>query len=102
MLGLMGLASEGEGAQIRELSVTGIDREDLLVGWLTELLYLVDKYEIGISKIELTVTGDTKVAAIIHEIPSQMPQREIKAVTYHGLEVLELENGLEATIVFDV
>jgi len=29
-------------------------------------------------------------------------QREIKAVTYHDLSILETDDGLEAVVVFDV
>jgi len=102
MFELMGLSSNKVGIHERKIEVDGIDREDLLVIWLEELLYLVDRYEIGIGAMELEVSNDSHLEAKFIEIPSIIPEKEIKAVTYHGLEILETENGLEATIVFDV
>ena len=84
------------------IEVDGIDREDLLVAWLEELLYVVERHEVGIEKMELEVTNDSHLVANIKEIPAMIPEKEIKAVTYHGLEILETEEGFEATIVFDV
>jgi len=102
MLELMGLSSNKPGIRERVIEVDGIDREDLLVAWLEELLYLVERFEVGFGAMELEVTNDLHLVANIKEIPSMIPEKEIKAVTYHGLEILETESGLEATIVFDV
>ena len=48
------------------------------------------------------VANDFHLVGKLKEIPSMIPEKEIKAVTYHGLAIHETENGLEATIVFDV
>ena len=102
MLELMGIAGDEVGVRERKIEVEGIDRETLLVSWLEEVLYVVERYGVGIGSIELYVSKDTHLVATINEIPSIIPKKEIKAVTYHGLNISETEHGLEATIVFDV
>ena len=102
MLGIMGLSHDKVGVDKRKIEVKGIDREDLLVAWLEELLYLIEQHSIGIGKMDIQVVEDTIAVALIEEIPGMVPSKEIKALTYHGLEILESEGGLEVTIVFDV
>jgi SHS2 domain-containing protein len=102
MLSLMSLSTDGESESVRTIEVEGIDREDLLVAWLQELLYLVETYEVGFGKIDITEISDTYLSAIVEEIPGVVPSKEIKAVTYHGLEIKETERGFEVVIVFDV
>ena len=84
MLELMGLSSNKAGTKEREIEVKGIDREDLLVIWLEELLYVVERYRIGIGTMDIKVSNDLHLVAKILEIPSVTPEKEIKAVTYHG------------------
>jgi SHS2 domain-containing protein len=102
MFSLMGFSTDGESESVRTIEVEGIDREDLLVAWLQELLYLVETYEVGFGKIDITEISDTYLSAIVEEIPGVVPSKEIKAVTYHGLEIKETERGFEVVIVFDV
>lgn len=102
MLGIMGLPQDKVGEDKRTIEVRGIDREDLLIAWLEELLYLIEQHNIGIGKMDIQVVEDTIAVAVIDEVPSMIPSKEIKAVTYHGIEILESEGGLEVTIVFDV
>ncbi len=102
MLRLIGMSTDTEGESRRTIEVEGIDREDLLVVWLEELLYLTEMHEVGFGKIDITFISDTKLSAIAEEIPGMIPSKEIKAVTYHGLEIIETGRGLEVTIVFDV
>lgn len=102
MLNMMGLSPSVEGCQQRKVEISGIDREDLLVAWLEELLYLIESNEMGVKVMELEVLDDIRLIAEIQEIPGVYPEKEIKAVTYHELEILETRDGLETTIVFDV
>jgi SHS2 domain-containing protein len=102
MLKLMGMSTDKMGGSHRTIEVEGIDREDLLVAWLEEFLYLIERHEVGFGKIEIEAISDTKLTANAEEIPGMIPSKEIKAVTYHGLDIQETERGLEVTIVFDV
>ena len=79
----------------------GGDLEQLLVEFLDELLYLGESEELGCDRYRLTVEG-TRLEAMVEGVPIVSQGKEIKAVTYHRLEVVETEDGLETRIVFDV
>jgi SHS2 domain-containing protein len=102
MLSLMGMSTDKQGESLRTIEVEGMDREDLLVAWLQELLYLMERYEIGLGRMDIVEISDNHLTAVAEQIPGMIPSKEIKAVTYHGLEIKETERGLEVTIVFDV
>jgi SHS2 domain-containing protein len=102
MFNLLGLPSDGEGVSKRRIELKGLDREDLLVVWLEELLYLIEMHEVGFGDVDIEVQQDKNLVAMIDEIPGMVPRKEIKAVTYHGLEIIETKRGLEVTVTFDV
>jgi SHS2 domain-containing protein len=102
MFDLLGLEAPDRASGERELSVEGIDAEDLLVRWLEELLYTLEAERIALWTQELQVREGFHLSARVLENPAGSLKKEIKAVTYHGLEVEETEAGLEATLVFDV
>lgn len=86
--------------------VSGIDREDTLVQALSEALHWmqdagrvplrVDVRELEGGELELVIDGaradDTRCRRC----------EEIKAVTYHALEIRGVDGGLETTVVLDV
>jgi SHS2 domain-containing protein len=90
----------------RTVRIEAGDVEALLVAWLAELNYhcitdfeLYNTFEIrsfSPQLIEAVAYGE-KIDVERHEIKT-----EIKAVTYHGLYVREIEHGWEAQIIFDV
>ena len=90
----------------REISVRGSDREDLFIRWLGELLFLRESRgwlfkEFSFSSLEPTslkavARGETFDPAR-HRIKT-----EIKAVTYHQVEIKEVDGKWEGRVVFDV
>ncbi|MFW6085408.1 MAG: archease [Gemmatimonadota bacterium] len=76
---------------------------DLLVRWLRELLYLqeVEGFVYGDVDFErLDASGlRSTVTARSHPTP---PIRELKGVTYHGLEVGREDGGWRARVIFDI
>jgi SHS2 domain-containing protein len=88
------------------VTVEGTDQEDLMVRWLSELLYLHHQrgyllsdfilHELGEKILRATVKGE-HYESHRHEL-----LREIKAVTYHQLMVGEEKDRWVARIVFDV
>jgi SHS2 domain-containing protein len=102
MLSLMDMSTDKKGESTRTIEVEGIDREDLLVAWLQEILYMMERHEVGFGKMDIVEISDTHITALAEEIPGMVPSKEIKAVTYHSLEIKETERGFEVTIVFDV
>jgi len=87
--------------QRRRIVLDAGDLEQMLVEFLDELLYLGESEELGCDRYRLTVEG-CHLEAMVEGVPIVAQGKEIKAVTYHRLEVDETEDGLETRIVFDV
>jgi SHS2 domain-containing protein len=85
----------------RSLHVQGSDDESLLVAFLSELLYYTEGENIGFDHYHLTVQGGA-LQAELGGAPVASLDKEIKAVTYHRLQVRHTHRGLEVNIVFDV
>ena len=84
----------------------GLDREDLLVQWLGELLYMYaarDRVLTGARIHRLTlrrIEAEIELAALD---PLRHKRRtEIKAVTYHQAEFKRHGAGWRARVIFDV
>jgi len=90
----------------REIAVQGSGLEELLVAWLNELLYLheVERLllcDFSIAEINAgTVTGLAK--GEVFDKGRHALKTEIKAVTYHQLEVCEQEGRWQAQIILDI
>ncbi len=102
MLQLVDVRPAAPEGQPRTLELEGVDREDLLVRWLEEFLYALEARGATFVVEALEVQGGRHLKARLREVPATPPRKDIKAVTYHGLEIRPVEGGLEATIVFDV
>lgn len=85
----------------RTIELQNIDKESLLVDFLSELLYFIEVEEIGFDTFELQFDGNA-LSATLYGGPVDTISKDIKAVTYHNLEILEEADGLEVSIVFDV
>lgn len=87
-------------------TVEGADKEDLMVNWLRELLYLFNGEEKAVSSIEILDLTPSRVEARLDWIPVDFTQdevmTEIKAVTYHQIRVEKTDLDYEAQVVFDV
>jgi SHS2 domain-containing protein len=87
--------------QWRHLSLIEPDRETLLVSFLSELVYLNESEQLGFDRFQLSLRGlalevDLEGGIIVGQA------KQIKAVTYHNLEIRNTTGGCETTIVFDV
>ena len=86
----------------RLIQLKGIDRESLLVAWLNELLYFHESEGLGFEGLEIEHLDEISLQAKVTGAPTQQWLKDIKAVTYHNLEICETESGLEVTLVLDV
>lgn len=88
------------------LTVTASDRAALLVAWLSELNFRhVTRHEL-FCRFEIQELSDERLVA---EVSGEQtaPGRhtihtEIKAVTFHGLELERIDTGWRAQIIFDL
>ncbi|MDR4507082.1 MAG: archease [Candidatus Brocadiaceae bacterium] len=90
----------------RKLKITGIDKEQLLVNWLSELLYLHEVENLLFGKFTvLSIQEDQLHASVRGETLTENKQAiktEIKAVTYHSLSIRKEAHLWKARVIFDV
>jgi SHS2 domain-containing protein len=89
-----------------KISVSGEDLADLMVRWLGEILYLFAGENLVVTSIRMGSVSASHLDATLETTPFE-PEiheilSEIKAVTYHQIEVTEIANGWEAKVIFDV
>ncbi|KPJ78815.1 MAG: hypothetical protein AMJ54_01655 [Deltaproteobacteria bacterium SG8_13] len=93
-------------AESLNLSVTGLDWPDLMVNWLRELLYLWSGKDLLVASVEIEQVSEQKIVAVASVEPFRSERHrihnEIKAVTYHQIDVSESLTGWEAKIILDV
>ncbi|QLD87748.1 archease [Natronomonas salina] len=89
-----------------ELTVTAESREALLFDYLDELVYERDVRSVLPADHEVVIRGDGDggtVEATARGVPFEaVDAREIKAVTYSEMELVETRSGWRAYVVFDV
>jgi SHS2 domain-containing protein len=101
MYELMGIEVSEESRCHRQLEIASDDREQLLVSFLEELLFIVDTEGVAFDGFLLGVQGGDMLARL--EGGSILSRaKEIKAVTYHRLKIIETRRRLKTRIVFDV
>jgi SHS2 domain-containing protein len=88
------------------ISVAGGDLPDLMVRFLGEILYLFEGENLVVALIRVDSISPTQVEATLETVPFD-PQiheilSDIKAVTYHQIEVAEKGNRWEARVIFDI
>ena len=95
-----------QGRDQRTLTVRGEDWADLMVNWLRELLYLWAGEEQLVCNVVLTALEQVRLVAVVTTDaynPDIHPIRnEIKAVTYHQIEVGPFKAGWRARVIFDI
>jgi SHS2 domain-containing protein len=84
----------------------GIDKEDLLKNWLSELLYYFHLKDILFSSFNIEKISDKSIISVAsgekRDEKRHALKHDIKAVTYHGLKIIEKDNRLQTNIIFDV
>jgi SHS2 domain-containing protein len=88
------------------LRISAVDLEDLLVRWLSALLYLYDTQRLLCGTFHVTLLEPTHLTATVAGEPLD-PDRhpidtEIKAVTYHQIAVAQVQGRWQARVIFDL
>jgi SHS2 domain-containing protein len=88
-----------------EAEVTADDREDLLVAWLNELVYLFEVDNVLFKRFEIDELSETRLRARCYgeRIDSERHKIKmaVKAATYHMLKV-EKRDGYRVQVLFDI
>lgn len=88
--------------QSRSFTVRGTDLESLLVAFLSELLFYLETEGLAFDAFDLQFQEDHRLRAQLEGSIIEGRNREIKAVTFHNLNIKETESGWQVRIVFDV
>lgn len=97
---------KSKGGRAHTIDVTGDDWPDLMVNWLRELLYLFNGEERIVKGVNILVLEKTRIQATVTS-ENYAPRRhglrnEIKAVTYHQIDVGPHQKEWRARVIFDI
>jgi len=92
-----------QGTDEIRLEARGIDPEDLLVRWLQEILYLMEVRGWRLTSVHMESLGNTSARGVFRGECSHEPLiAEVKAVTYHNLVIVHIDNTFQVTIILDM
>ncbi|NLD39275.1 MAG: archease [Desulfatiglans sp.] len=103
---IMILNKAPEPGEKKDISIKGNDLPDLMVKWLSEILYLFEGEDLITTEIAVNQMSESSINSTLitvgfdaryHEV-----LREIKAITYHQVEVREDEGLWTARVIFDL
>ncbi|MBX6366012.1 MAG: archease, partial [Gemmatimonadetes bacterium] len=96
-------AGQGAAPLEREVEASAGDVAALLVAWLRELLYLQAAEGFSFASAEFRELGEHRLRARVRgrRAPGRA-LRELKGVTYHGLDVARQGETWRARVIFDV
>ncbi len=86
----------------KHMVLEAFDRESLLVAFLGELAFSAESGGELFWEFEFERLSDKNLAVVANGLRVPALDTVIKAVTYHELEIVRTEKGLEATVVLDV
>jgi len=90
----------------RRIEIRGESLERLMVGWLSELLYLHDIENLLFKRFKVDSVGEeglrAKVKGETFQEGVHVIKTEVKAVTYHQIQVRKENGRWRAQIIFDL
>jgi SHS2 domain-containing protein len=90
----------------REIEMSAEDAEVLLIEWLNELIYISEVEHIIFKKFEINELSNTQLKAMCFGEKIKPGQhrlkREIKAATYHMLQLNKKDGSYKVQIIFDI
>ena len=90
----------------RDVEVTADDRKDLLVSWLNELLFIFEVEKTLLKRFDIVTLDETTLKARCYgekiDPKRHKIKMEIKAVTYHMLQIEEKQNLTWVQVLFDI
>lgn len=88
------------------IEVIGMDREELLVNWLGELVFLLETRRFLPERFEIETIGEQRLRARVRgeifDPARHFLEREIKAITYHQIKVESTGKGWSAQVFVDL
>ncbi len=94
------------GSTVKRIELTAPSREELLVAWLNEIIYLIQVERIVPRSFEFPVLSEDRLLARARcrrAGPSSLQGgAEIKAATYHALSLRKAKSGWVAHVILDL
>lgn len=95
-----------KGGKTQDISIKAVDLPDLMVRWLGEILYLFEGENRLVTQTKIHEITPDHLYAQIKTVPFSPTRHErlteIKAVTYHQIEVIQKTGLWHARIIFDL
>ena len=108
-LGLFNLIADLDNVKedlTRQVEMTAKNTEVLLIEWLNELIYIFDVEHILFKRFEINELQDDKIKATCYGEKVKRGhhnlKREVKAATYHMLELSKDNGNYKVQIIFDI
>jgi len=95
-----------KGSTSMNISISGTDLEDIMVRWLGEILYLFEGENLVVTDLKIHPFSNLALKATLKTVPFDPNHhkiiREIKAVTYHQIQVVQQGGQWTARVIFDL
>jgi len=88
-----------------EFNVAGAELDYLLVDWLNELLFAFESRRLLLSEFDVSVgAGGLAAVAQGETVDDRRHQleHEVKAITYHGLKIEQVDGNWTAEVILDI
>jgi SHS2 domain-containing protein len=107
--GLLSLIINAESVDAREerfIELKALDLPNLLVKWLSEILYLYDGEDFIVGEVEIETISPTGLEAIVRgesvDEARHPMNMDVKAVTYHQLKIQQKKDGCLIRVFLDI
>ena len=92
---------------VKKINLKGEDLESLMFEWLNELLFYVDAENLAFSRFEVHIdknrmTLSAKVSGECIDQARHMIKIDVKACTYHSMEIKQINGIWAAQVILDV
>lgn len=104
MFDLMG-GGGGEGEKVEvKVEVEAPDTESLLISFLNEILYISYIKKVFLNEFKFSGFSENSLEAVVSGSPKNdtRSKHEIKAATYHDVNIQKTADGYKVMIVFDI
>jgi SHS2 domain-containing protein len=104
MIALTGVAADPQAEPLEfEIDVVAVDLPSLLVDWLNEVLYLHEVAGVVPAEVVVSALSPAAIAATLRGGRGRgAPDLQIKAVTYHQLQIVQDDDHWKAEVFFDI
>lgn len=106
MFNLIAPLGQFKGRDTLDVLLEAPNLEELLWKWLRELHYLFSTQKIVFTEFEYRELIEKRVWGVCRgdyfDPKKHSSEREIKAVTHHGFQVVRDRGGLKAEVIFDI